>query len=220
MPEASSTAPNVVVPMATTAPSRWTRWLRRAAHGVAASALLAGGVMYTLTQTHPTWHQPNTLTTPAEASPAPLGEAGRVASVLRHYTPDVQAANRIADAIVDEGHRRNLDPALLVGVLLTEDQTLDTMARSNVGARGLMQVMPFHSGKWGCGSSNLFGIESNICHGASVLEDAVRSAPNMRTALLRYNGCVHGTNTRNCHSYPDKVIRVANRATAQMLALN
>lgn len=146
-------------------------------------------------------------------------EAFRLSEVLRQYTSDATAADRIAGAIVDEGSRRNLDPALLVGVLLTEDATLDTTARSFVGARGLMQVMPDHAGKWGCRSSNLFSIEANICHGASILQDNVRNSPNMRTALLRYNGCVHGSNTPGCHSYPDKVMRAANRATAQMLAL-
>jgi hypothetical protein len=79
-------------------------------------------------------------------------------------------------------------------------------------------VMPEHSGKWGCASSNLFGIESNICHGASILQDVMRTAPSTRVALLRYNGCINGTNTPGCHSYPDKVLHVANRTTAQMLA--
>jgi soluble lytic murein transglycosylase-like protein len=201
---------------------RWKAWLIDATHLVTASVLLMAGVAYTIFQTHPGWRQPGALIAPPAviSAPSTSDEAFRVASVLRQYTSNSRTAERIADAIVDEGHRRNLDPALLVGVLITEDATLDTMARSNVGARGLMQVMPFHSGKWGCRSPNLFGIESNICHGASVLEDAVKSAPNMRVALLRYNGCVHGTNTRNCHTYPDKVIRVANRTTAQMLALN
>jgi len=81
-----------------------------------------------------------------------------------------------------------------------------------------MQVMPLHKGKWGCGS-NLFSVESNICHGASILQDVMRTAPSTRVALLRYNGCVRGSNTPNCHTYPDKVMRAANRATAQMLAM-
>jgi soluble lytic murein transglycosylase-like protein len=201
---------------------RWKGWLIDATHLVTASALLLAGVAYTIFQAHPGWRQPGALVAPPAiiSATSASDEAFRVASVLRQYTSNPRTAERIADAIVDEGHRRNLDPALLVGVLITEDATLDTMARSTVGARGLMQVMPFHSGKWGCRSPNLFGIESNICHGASVLEDAVKSAPNMRAALLRYNGCVRGTNTPNCHTYPDKVIRVANRTTAQMLALN
>jgi soluble lytic murein transglycosylase-like protein len=202
--------------------SRVQRSLRGAAQLVTTAALLAAGVVYTLQIQHPAFSQPGALVRlPAAVIQAPsiAEEASRVASVLRKYAKDPRTADRIAGVIVDEGKRRNLDPALLVGVLLTEDATLDTMARSNVGARGLMQVMPLHSGKWGCGSSNLFSIESNICHGASILQDVMRTAPSTRVALLRYNGCVRGSNTRNCHSYPDKVMRTANRATEEMLAM-
>ena len=58
-----------------------------------------------------------------------------------------------------------------------------------------MQVMPFHAGKWGCGSADLFDIESNICHGVAVLADNLRGAKTLPKALLGYNGCVRGTNT-------------------------
>lgn len=200
----------------------WRRHLRNVTQFVAAGALLCAGVVYTLQVQHPKFAQPGAIVSLPGAvisAPSVSEEAGRVAAVLRKYAKNPQTADRIAGVIVDEGTRRNLDPALLVGVLLTEDATLDTMARSNVGASGLMQVMPLHKGKWGCGSSNLFSIESNICHGASILEDVMRKAPNTRVALLRYNGCVRGSNTPGCHSYPDKVMRTANRATAEMLAM-
>ena len=79
-----------------------------------------------------------------------------------------------------------------------------------------MQVMPLHGGKWGCGSSDLFDIESNICHGVQILKQAIRDAPNTRVALLRYNGCVRGRNTPNCHRYDDQVLKRAGRAAAEM----
>ncbi|MEO6779093.1 MAG: transglycosylase SLT domain-containing protein [Gemmatimonadaceae bacterium] len=198
------------------------RAVRSVGHFIAAGALLVAGVVFTAQQKAPLVRQPAAGITMGGAlieAPSFSREASRIAEVLRHYTKDNTAADRIAGAIVAEGNRRNLDPALLVGVLLTEDATLDTTARSFVGARGLMQVMPTHAGKWGCGSSNLFSIEVNICHGASILQDNVRNSSNMRTALLKYNGCVRGTNTPRCHTYPDKVMRAANRTTAQMLAL-
>lgn len=202
--------------------AHWIRTLKSVSHFIAAGALLMAGVVFTAKQQVPPLRQPAAgLQMPGAIIEAPSfsREAFRISEVLRQYTSDRTAADRIAGAIVDEGSRRNIDPALLVGVLLTEDATLDTTARSFVGARGLMQVMPGHAGKWGCGSSNLFSIEVNICHGASILADNVRNSPNMRTALLRYNGCVHGSNTPGCHSYPDRVMRAANRTTAQMLAL-
>lgn len=201
---------------------RWMRGARQIAQGVAAAALLAGGVVFTLQQRHPTLPAPaaGIALLPATVVEAPsfADEAVRLAGVLRRYTKNPQTADRIAGAIVHEGVRRNLDPALLVGVLLTEDATLDTTARSIVGARGLMQVMPLHAGKWGCGSSNLFSIESNICHGASILQDNMRSSPNTRVALLKYNGCVVGRTTPKCHTYPDKVLRATNRTLAQLAA--
>ncbi len=201
---------------------QWLRTVKSVSHFIAAGALLAAGVVFTARQPAPVLRQPAAGITVAGAiieAPSFSKEAFRLSEVLSRYTTNRLTADRIAGAIIDEGNRRNLDPALLVGVLLTEDATLDTTARSFVGARGLMQVMPDHAGKWGCRSSNLFSIESNICHGASILQDNVRNSSNMRTALLRYNGCVHGSNTPGCHSYPDKVMRAANRATAQMLAL-
>ncbi len=200
----------------------WFGTAKSVSHFIAAGALLVAGVVFTVQQRSPILRQPAVGITLAGAiieAPSIAREAARISGVLSHYTSDKLAADRIAGAIVDESNRRNLDPALLVGVLLTEDATLDTTARSFVGARGLMQVMPTHAGKWGCSSSNLFSIESNICHGASILQDNVRNSSSMRTALLKYNGCVHGSNTPGCHSYPDKVMRAANRTTAQMLAL-
>lgn len=203
-------------------PSRWRRHARTAGHFVAISALFGAGVVFTTQQQHPTFRRPAAgVQLPAAVVEAPslAKEADAIASVLRHHAKDPETANRIAGAIVDQGERNRIDPALLIGVLLTEDATLDTTARSFVGARGLMQVMPAHAGKWGCGSSNLFSIESNICHGASILKDNIRSSSNIRTALLKYNGCVHGSNTPGCHSYPDKVLRAANRAATEMLAM-
>jgi hypothetical protein len=81
-------------------------------------------------------------------------------------------------------------------------------------------VMPFHAGEWGCGSDNLVNVESNICHGVAILADYVgRSPKNLHKALLRYNGCVRGTNTPNCHTYSSKVYKHANNASKLMASL-
>ena len=114
-------------------------------------------------------------------APPPLSEqVFRVSTVLRKYTKDTVRANTIANAIIREGGKRNLDPALLVGLLLTENAKLDPQARSNVSARGLMQVMPFHAGKWKqCPSRDLADIDSNICYGTSILADLVKRSPSM-----------------------------------------
>jgi soluble lytic murein transglycosylase-like protein len=150
-----------------------------------------------------------------------LIEIQKVAYSLRKYTNDTVLARRIASAIVVEGGKKSIDPALLVGVLLTEDAKLDPMARSSVGARGLMQVMPFHAGKWkNCSSADLFAIDSNICHGVSILADLIKRSPSVSSALQRYNGCVRGTNTPNCHTYSGKVLKFAEQAASQMLGFS
>lgn len=144
--------------------------------------------------------------------PAGSDEA-HVSRILRAYTRDGARADRIAAALVKEGRRRKVGSSLLVGVLLTENPWLDPRATSFVGARGLMQVMPFHAGKWGCPSSDLFDIESNICHGVAILADNLSQSRTLPQALLGYNGCVRGTNTPDCRRYPVAVYRYARKGS-------
>lgn len=216
---------------------RWQKILRAAAHGLGAVILLAAGTVWTLRQQHPKFVKPGVLlnlpvalvtaTAPGtEAYIAPTDakaqeEMRRVASVLLKYTRDTVLAERIATAIVVEGGKKQISPALLIGVLLTEDAKLDPKAKSSVGARGLMQVMPFHAGKWkNCVSSDLFAIDANICHGVSILADMLKRSPSVDAALLRYNGCLRGTTTPNCHSYSGKVLKYAEQAATQMLSFS
>lgn len=197
--------------------------VRTAGQAVFAVALLAGGTVFTIHQQQLRWAQPGDLMRlpgMLVRADTPDEQVERVAAVLRLHTKDSLHAQRVARALVYEGGRKNIDPALLIGVLLTEEATLNPNARSFVGARGLMQVMPFHSGQYGCSSPDLFNIEANICHGVAILSEYMGKSRNIERALLRYNGCVRGTNTPNCHTYPDKVLRYSRQAAAQMLRRN
>ena len=202
--------------------SRWQKIAKTVAHGIAASVLLAGGTIWTLNQQKPKFVKPlEMLRLPGTVVQAtPVNEQiFRVSSVLRRYTKDTDRADRIAAALVREGGKRNLDPALLVGLLIAENAKLDPTARSNVSARGIMQIMPFHAGKWkDCPSTDLVDVDSNICYGTSILAQYIKKSPSLEKALLRYNGCVRGTNTRNCHTYSGKVLRYADKAASQMLS--
>jgi soluble lytic murein transglycosylase-like protein len=204
---------------------RWYGVAKAVLHGVAASLLLAAGIVWTLSQQHPKYVKPGDLlklpATIVTAKAPPLGEqAFRVSQVLRKYTKDTVRANTIANAVVTEGAKKNLDPALLIGILLTENAKLDPTARSNVSARGLMQVMPFHAGKWkDCPSRDLTDIASNICYGTSILASYIKKAPSVQKALLNYNGCVRGTNTPNCQTYSGKVLKYADQAATEMLSI-
>jgi soluble lytic murein transglycosylase-like protein len=140
-----------------------------------------------------------------------------LATLLGRHTRKPGMANRIARALVREATRLQVAPSLLAGVLLTENSRLEPRSVSSQGAVGLMQVMHFHAGEFGCASDDLLQVESNICHGARIFGDYLRRTGNVRTALLRYNGCVAGTNTPNCGRYPGKVLRTANKIRYQLL---
>jgi len=126
-------------------------------------------------------------------------------------------SDRLARAIVKEANYLSVEPSLLAGVLLTENAPLDVRARSTQGAIGLMQVMDFHAGEYDCDSADLLQVEANICHGARVLGYYIKRTGNLRRALLRYNGCVAGTNTPNCRRYPAKVLATASQVRREVL---
>lgn len=137
-----------------------------------------------------------------------------LARVIMGYRSDGRLARRIATALIREGRRANVRPDILLAVLLVENPWIDPSARSSVGARGLMQVMPGHRGQWRACPASLEDIESNICYGAQIYRSYLNETNgNVEAALLRYNGCVRGTNTPNCKAYPAAVFARAGRAS-------
>ena len=134
--------------------------------------------------------------------------------LLNYRSDDRRLVRRVALALVREAERVQVEPRLLLAVLLVENPWIDPAARSPVGAQGLMQVMPFHRGKWKACAPRLDDIEANICHGAQIFAWNLKAERgNVDRALLRYNGCVRGTNTPNCHQYANHVYARAGRAT-------
>jgi hypothetical protein len=139
-----------------------------------------------------------------------------VEAVLRKRGVNERTARQVAWPLVEHSYRRGLDPAFVTSIVLIESGGKPT-ATSFVGARGLMQVMPLWAGHWrGCGR-DLYDIEGNICHGTSILKWYLdRNPGDERRALLGYNGCVRGTNTPNCHTYPDKVTSLKHQLQREM----
>jgi Transglycosylase SLT domain len=126
-------------------------------------------------------------------------------------------ARSLADVAVREAYTRKIPPALVLGVMMTENDEFKSTARSNVGAVGLMQIMPriwtsTLGRKFG---TNLRADSTNLKYGIWILgwlaeqtsKIVVDADDAWRHALLRYNGCVSGSNTPNCHRYPDVVRR-------------
>lgn len=118
-----------------------------------------------------------------------------------------ERARRIAWPLVEHSYRNQLDPATVLAVLWIESRGKPS-ATSFMGARGLMQVMPVHQGRWrGCDpGGDLYDIETNLCYGTRILSWYMRRyGGDEQRALLGYNGCVNGTNTPDCRLYPRKV---------------
>ncbi len=128
-----------------------------------------------------------------------------------------EIANRVARAIVKEARQLQIPPSLLAGVLITENSRLEPETVSNKGAIGLMQVMRFHAGVFDCDSDDLLQVEANICHGSRVFAGYLKRTRDVRSALLRYNGCVRSRATASCRRYPGKVLREAEQVRQQLL---
>jgi len=141
---------------------------------------------------------------------------GPLALALARRTGNPEMAARAASAVVREAERLRLSPSLLAAVLLIENAPLDSVAVSNQGAIGMMQIMPVHLGSFGC-EADLVNVESNICHGARLLKQLVRRTGSLPVALRRYNGCVRGRNTPRCYRYPSRVLGTASRLRREVL---
>jgi soluble lytic murein transglycosylase-like protein len=139
-----------------------------------------------------------------------------LAQILRR-TAEPEIANRVARAIVKESRQTQVSPSLLAGVLLIENSRLEPETISSRGAIGLMQVMRFHAGVFDCDSDDLLQVEANICHGARVFAGYLKRTNDVRSALLRYNGCVRSRATQSCRRYPTKVLRQAEQIRHQLL---
>jgi hypothetical protein len=136
--------------------------------------------------------------------------------VMRLKQVDSARADSIAQYAVREAYVRGISPAIIFGVMLTENAKFISKAQSNVGAVGLMQVYPK---VWLTKEmTKLFGRDlasdsTNVKYGVFILSHYFNpqtkgggtTERDWATALLRYNGCVRGTNTPRCHTYPNKV---------------
>jgi len=173
--------------------------------------------------------QPKAAPAPARRSPAArVDSAALERAVTREYahwplaialarrSGNPEVAEAAAAALVREAQRLRLSPSLLGAVLLIENTPLDPTAVSSQGAIGLMQVMPVYRGSYGC-FADLVNVDTNICHGASILKHMVRRTNSVALALKRYNGCVRGRNTPRCYRYPVRVLRTASRLRREIL---
>jgi hypothetical protein len=127
--------------------------------------------------------------------------------VIQQWVPDEKEAQTIARWVYFYSVRFDLSPELLLGLIAVESR-FDHFAISNVGARGLMQVMPFWKKELGSEGDNLFEIETNIRYGAAILRHYIDRYGTVARALAAYNGSL-GSN-----KYPNKVFAQMKRFKA------
>lgn len=107
---------------------------------------------------------------------------------LSKFVPDAMERRRLLVHIQYETSRAGLDTQLILGLIEVES-AFRQYAISGVGARGLMQVMPFWKNYIGQPSHNLFDIRTNLRYGCTILRHYNNvEKGNIVRALARFNG--------------------------------
>ncbi|HUV30467.1 MAG TPA: lytic transglycosylase domain-containing protein [Acidobacteriota bacterium] len=104
-----------------------------------------------------------------------------------------EEVQRLTDVIYAESKKYEYDPMFIMAVILTES-SFRRGQRSQVGARGLMQVVPFvgedvadRAGIEWQGSQTLFEPESNIKLGTLHLFEQILKFGDVKKAIMAYN---------------------------------
>lgn len=132
---------------------------------------------------------------PAEAQAWLDAMSGRIAKRV----PDEFMRRKLLTAIHYEATRAGLDPQLVLGLIHVESG-FNRYAISSVGARGLMQVMPFWVRQIGNNQQNLLDLNTNLRYGCTILRHYLDiENGDLFRALGRYNGSLGRA------EYPDMV---------------
>lgn len=102
------------------------------------------------------------------------------------------------------GHRMGIDPLLIIAVMAVES-SLNPIAESVAGAKGLMQIIPkYHAEKFEAfgGETAVFEPRANIVVGSQILSEYIQRAGDVSLGLRIYGGGpIEGENF-----YPAKVL--------------
>ena len=111
---------------------------------------------------------------------------------------DPTIAKEINNAIMKYSREYRLPPTFVLH-LMKRESNFDTLARSKVGAVGLMQVLPkAHRDKMkkiGITNGDLYHIDNNVRLGCWILRDYFNKTGSIEKALKRYVGGNHATYT-------------------------
>jgi hypothetical protein len=220
-------------------PSWWRRPSGKIARDVLIGAVSLAAIIFAVEHIHPIFaDQPSVVASLTNRVPATKAlatssvpkDTGKIAEIVNSpeferdraaFAADLVKTGRMsqerADSVsyyaVRESYLNAIPPAVVFGVMLTENAKFVSSALSNVGAVGLMQVYPKI---WLKELKNKFGSDlasdsTNLKYGIYILKQYIKSdsgtvkPKDVSSGLLKYNGCVRGTNTPNCKTYPSKV---------------
>lgn len=111
-----------------------------------------------------------------------------MSSRLARQVKDPEERIAILKRVHYEAKRADLPPELVLAIIDVESN-FDRFALSHVGARGLMQIMPFWLDEIGRPDDNLFVINTNLRFGCTILKYYLdMEKGDMQRALGRYNG--------------------------------
>ena len=130
-----------------------------------------------------------------------------ILQTIRPWVSDESEAEVIAHWVYVYSVRFDLSPELVLGVIAVESQ-FDHFAVSNVGAIGLMQVMPFWKKELGSPNDNLLEIETNVRYGCAIIRHYIDRYKKLSRALAAYNGSL------GRKKYPNKVFAAMKRFKA------
>jgi len=142
------------------------------------------------------------------------GASGQKYRVLANYlsrryrvAPD--ATEQLVSAAYDAGQQVGLDPLLILAVMAVESR-FNPIAESDMGAKGLMQVIPRHHlakiAEHG-GEDAVLDPTTNILLGARILKDYIRRTGSLEAGLQFYNGALADASSQ----YAQKVIAEKER---------
>lgn len=125
--------------------------------------------------------------------------------------------------IHEKSQKYDVDPALVAAVIEQESR-FRTHARSQVGAQGLMQLMP-RTGRW-MGAKNLYDPEQNVDAGVKYIKYlSGKYDGNLRNTIAAYNAGEGNVNRyggvppfRETQTYVRHVLRNYSKRTAEMKA--
>lgn len=112
--------------------------------------------------------------------------------IARRYRVSEVAVASFVDTAYRAGARHSLDPLLILAVMAVESR-YNPVAKSDMGAKGLMQVIPrFHLEKLAGhgGELALLEPEINILVGAQILREYLNRFRDLETALQMYAGAL------------------------------